>query len=123
MLNTVKKPVFQRPKTIQENYDYPFCAGCGHGIALRLVAEVIDELGVQGKTIAVASVGCSISMEKFYDLDIVGSSHGRAPCVATGVKRAKPDKIVFTYQGDGDRNERNNSYGMPRRKHHNNMYQ
>jgi len=100
-INAPKK-VFERPKTIQENYDYPFCAGCGHGVVLRLVAEVIDELGVQGKTIAVASVGCSISMEKFYDLDIVGSSHGRAPCVATGVKRAKPDKVVFTYQGDGD---------------------
>ena len=97
-INAPKK-VFERPKTIQENYDYPFCAGCGHGVVLRLVAEVIDELGVQGKTIAVASVGCSISMEKFYDLDIVGSSHGRAPCVATGVKRAKPDKVVFTYQG------------------------
>ncbi len=107
--NTVNAPqaaneklVFQRPKTIREDYDYPFCAGCGHGVVLRLVAEVIDELGVQGKTIAVASVGCSITMEKFYDLDIVGSSHGRAPCVATGVKRAKPDKVVFTYQGDGD---------------------
>jgi len=97
-----QKLVFSRPKTIREDYDYPFCAGCGHGVVLRLVAEVIDELGVQGKTIAVASVGCSITMEKFYDLDIVGSSHGRAPCVATGVKRAKPDKIVFTYQGDGD---------------------
>lgn len=96
------KLVFVRPKTIKEDYDYPFCAGCGHGVVLRLVAEVIDELGLQGKTIAVASVGCSISMEKFYDLDIVGSSHGRAPCVATGVKRAKPDRIVFTYQGDGD---------------------
>ena len=105
MLKEIKKEnklVFSRPKTIQENYDYPFCAGCGHGVVLRLIAEVIDELGIQGKTIAIASVGCSISMEKFYDLDIVGSSHGRAPCVATGVKRAKPDRIVFTYQGDGD---------------------
>ena len=94
--------VFSRPKSIKENYDYPFCAGCGHGVVLRLVAEVLDELGVQGNTIAVASVGCSITMEKFYDMDVVGSSHGRAPCVATGVKRAKPDKVVFTYQGDGD---------------------
>lgn len=105
MLNSPEKTeklVFSRPKTIKENFDYPFCAGCGHGVVLRLVAEVIDELDVQGKTIAVASVGCSISMEKFYDLDVVGSSHGRAPCVATGVKRAKPDKVVFTYQGDGD---------------------
>ena len=94
MLNTTSTPkkVLRDQKQYKENYDYPFCAGCGHGIVLRLVAEIIDELGVQGKTIAVASVGCSISMEKFYDLDIVGSSHGRAPCVATGVKRAKPDK-------------------------------
>lgn len=99
---TKEKIVFERPKTIKKDYDYTFCAGCGHGIVLRLVAECIDELGVQGDTIAVASVGCSICLEKYYDLDVVGSSHGRAPCVATGVKRAKPDKVVFTYQGDGD---------------------
>ncbi len=99
---TAEKIVFQRPKTIKEDYAYTFCAGCGHGIILRLVAEVIDELGVQGDTIAVASVGCSICLEKYFDLDVVGSSHGRAPCVATGVKRANPKKTVFTYQGDGD---------------------
>ncbi len=99
---TKEKPVFKRPETIKKDYEYTFCAGCGHGVILRLVAEVIDELGVQGDTIAVASVGCSICLEKYYDLDVVGSSHGRAPCVATGVKRAKPNKVVFTYQGDGD---------------------
>ncbi|MCD8025261.1 MAG: thiamine pyrophosphate-dependent enzyme [Candidatus Gastranaerophilales bacterium] len=99
---TKENIVFQRPKTIKSDYDYTFCAGCGHGIVLRLVAECLDELKVSGNTIAVASVGCSICLEKYYDLDVVGSSHGRAPCVATGVKRAKPDKIVFTYQGDGD---------------------
>lgn len=97
-----EKTVFSRPKTIKEDYDYTFCAGCGHGVVLRLVAECIDELNLQKDTIAVASVGCSICLEKYYDLDVVGSSHGRAPCVATGVKRAKPNKIVFTYQGDGD---------------------
>ncbi len=97
-----EKIVFQRPKTIKEDYEYTFCAGCGHGIVLRLIAECLDELNVQGDTIAVASVGCSICLEKYFDLDVVGSSHGRAPCVATGVKRARPDKIVFTYQGDGD---------------------
>ena len=100
--STEEKIVFQRPKTIKKDYDYTFCPGCGHGVVLRLVAECIDELGVQGDTIAVASVGCSICLEKYFDLDVVGSSHGRAPCVATGVKRAKPDKVVFTYQGDGD---------------------
>ena len=99
---TEEKTVFQRPKTIKEDYDYTFCPGCGHGVVLRLAAECIDELGVQGDTIAVASVGCSICLEKYFDLDVVGSSHGRAPCVATGVKRAKPNKVVFTYQGDGD---------------------
>ena len=100
--STEEKIVFQRPKTIKKDYDYTFCPGCGHGVVLRLVAECIDELGVPGDTIAVASVGCSICLEKYFDLDVVGSSHGRAPCVATGVKRAKPDKVVFTYQGDGD---------------------
>lgn len=97
-----EKVVFKRPNTIKKDYDYTFCAGCGHGIVLRLIAECIDELGVQGDTIAVASVGCSICLEKYFDLDVVGSSHGRASCVATGVKRAKPNKVVFTYQGDGD---------------------
>lgn len=94
--------VFKRPKAYKENYNYPFCAGCGHGVVLRLIAEVLEELKVCGKTIATASVGCSINLDKFYNLDIVGADHGRAPCVATGVKRAKPDKVVFTYQGDGD---------------------
>lgn len=94
--------VFSRPKTYKENYVYPFCAGCGHGVILRLVAEVLEELNVAHKTIATASVGCSINLDKFYNLDIVGADHGRAPCVATGVKRSKPDKVVFTYQGDGD---------------------
>lgn len=97
-----EKLVFKKPDTILKNYEYTFCPGCGHGVVLRLIAECIDELNVQKDTIAVASVGCSICLEKYYDLDVVGSSHGRAPCVATGVKRARPDKIVFTYQGDGD---------------------
>ena len=99
---TEEKAVFKRPDTIKKDYEYTFCPGCGHGIVLRLIAECIDELNVQKDTIAVASVGCSICLEKYFDLDVVGSSHGRAPCVATGVKRAKPNKVVFTYQGDGD---------------------
>lgn len=97
-----EKIVFKRPDTIKKDYEYTFCPGCGHGIVLRLIAECIDELNVQKDTIAVASVGCSICLEKYFDLDVVGSSHGRAPCVATGVKRSKPNKTVFTYQGDGD---------------------
>lgn len=94
--------VFERPKSIRKDYSFPFCPGCSHGVSLRLVAEVIDELGRGEDTIAVASVGCSITLEKFYNFDVVGSSHGRAPCVATGVKRSLPENLVFTYQGDGD---------------------
>lgn len=94
--------VFKRPEPYKKNYNYPFCAGCGHGVVLRLVAEVLEELKVYTKTIAVASVGCSINLDKFYNLDIVGADHGRAPRVATGAKRSKPDKVIFTYQGDGD---------------------
>ncbi len=101
-MTTTLKKVFELPSAYKENSMYPFCGGCGHGVALRLIAEVLDELNVVGQTIAVASVGCSINLDRFYNLDIVGADHGRAPSVATGVKRAKPNKVVFTYQGDGD---------------------
>ena len=101
-MNSTMQEVFTRPTGYKKDYNYPFCAGCGHGVVLRLIAEVLDELNVKGETIATASVGCSINLDKFYDLDIIGADHGRAPCVATGVKRAKPSKVVFTYQGDGD---------------------
>lgn len=102
MLNQEEKLVFKRTDTIKKDYKSTFCPGCGHGIAIRLIAEVLDELGISENTIATASVGCSIVLENLYNLDVVGSSHGRAPCVATGIKRSLPDKIVFTYQGDGD---------------------
>ncbi len=98
----MKKLVYQEPKCFIENFKYTFCPGCGHGFVLGIVAQLIDEFGLQGDTIAVSSVGCSIFLEKFFNLDVVGASHGRSPCVATGVKRSKPDKFVFTYQGDGD---------------------
>ena len=68
--------VFKRPEPYKKNYNYPFCAGCGHGVVLRLVAEVLEEPKVYTKTIAVASVGCSINLDKFYNLDIVGADHG-----------------------------------------------
>jgi 2-oxoglutarate ferredoxin oxidoreductase subunit beta len=79
-----------------------FCPGCGHGVIHRLAMEVIDELGIRADTIGVASVGCSVIAYDFMDIDMVGAAHGRAPAVATGIKRCWPEKYVFTYQGDGD---------------------
>ena len=84
--------------------DKPFhyCPGCHHGIIHRLVAEAIDELGIEGRTIGIAPVGCSVFAYNYFNCDMVEAAHGRAPAVATGVKRADPENIVFTYQGDGD---------------------
>ena len=79
-----------------------YCPGCTHGIVHRLVAEVIDELGIEGKTIGIAPVGCSVMAYNYFTVDMIEAAHGRAPAVATGVKRADPENIVFTYQGDGD---------------------
>ena len=79
-----------------------FITGCTHGIVHRLVAEVLDELGVEGQTVGVASVGCSVFSYNYFDCDMVQAAHGRAPAVATGLKRALPDNVIFTYQGDGD---------------------
>lgn len=79
-----------------------YCPGCTHGIAHRLVAEVIDELGIAADTIGVASVGCSVFAYNYFDVDFAQAPHGRAPAMATGLKRTSPGKIVFTYQGDGD---------------------
>ena len=79
-----------------------YCPGCGHGIVHRLVAEVIDELGIEGKTIGVAPVGCAVFAYNYFNCDVQEAAHGRAPAVATGIKRVHPDKVVFTYQGDGD---------------------
>ncbi len=93
--------VFEKPKSLT---DVPlhYCPGCTHGIVHRLVAEVIDELGIEERTIGVAPVGCSVMAYNYFTCDMVEASHGRAPAVATGIKRANPDNIVFTYQGDGD---------------------
>ncbi|MHC5083087.1 MAG: thiamine pyrophosphate-dependent enzyme [Planctomycetota bacterium] len=79
-----------------------YCPGCGHGIAHRLVAEVIEELGIREKTIGTAPVGCAVLLYDYFNCDIIECAHGRPPAVATGIKRVQPDKIVFTYQGDGD---------------------
>ena len=79
-----------------------YCPGCGHGVTHRIIAEVIDEMGIQADTIGVAPVGCSVLAYEFLNIDMQQAAHGRAPAVATGIKRCWPDKFVFTYQGDGD---------------------
>ena len=93
--------VFDKPHALT---DVPlhYCPGCTHGIVHRLVAEVIDELGIEGKTVGIAPVGCSVMAYNYFNCDMIEAAHGRAPAVATGVKRANPENIVFTYQGDGD---------------------
>ncbi len=93
--------VYDKPHAL---LDVPlhYCPGCLHGIVHKLVAEVIDELGIEGKTIGIAPVGCSVMAYDYFACDMIEAAHGRAPAVATGVKRADPSKIVFTYQGDGD---------------------
>ena len=94
--------VFKKPDRIKKDCKVTFCPGCDHGVAIRIIAELLDEMGLADKTIVVSSIGCSVFLNDYYDLDIVEAPHGRALAVATGVKRAKPDKFVFTYQGDGD---------------------
>jgi 2-oxoglutarate ferredoxin oxidoreductase subunit beta len=93
--------VYERPKAL---LDVPthYCPGCTHGIIHRLVAEVIDELGVLDKTVGVAPVGCSVLAYNYFACDMFEAAHGRAPAVAAGIKRSHPDDVVFTYQGDGD---------------------
>lgn len=93
--------VYDRPEAMADTPTH-YCPGCTHGVAHRLVAEIIDEMGVQETTIGVASVGCSVFAYNYFDTDFVEAPHGRAPAMATGVKRMLPDRIVFTYQGDGD---------------------
>ena len=93
--------VFDKPNALTENTLH-YCPGCTHGIIHRLVAEALDELGVTGRTIGVASVGCSVFTYNYFNCDMVQAAHGRAPAVATGVKRSDKNNIVFTYQGDGD---------------------
>ncbi len=93
--------VYERPKTLCD-VETHFCAGCTHGTAHRLVAEALDEFELRDRTIGVASVGCSVLLGTYLDVDTVESPHGRAMAVATGIKRTNPDLFVFTYQGDGD---------------------
>jgi len=88
--------------SLMTNNPLSYCPGCGHGVANRVIMEVIDEMGIQADTIGVAPVGCSVIAYDFMNIDMQQAAHGRAPAVATGIKRCWPDKFVFTYQGDGD---------------------
>ena len=97
----MSKVVFKRPEALLPVVTH-YCPGCSHGIVHRIVAECIDELGVRERTVGVAPVGCSVLAYNYFNVDFFEASHGRAPAVATGAKRARPDLIVFAYQGDGD---------------------
>ncbi len=93
--------IFKRTNVLTEA-PFHYCPGCGHGIIHRLVAEVIEELGIQNRTAGVAPVGCAVFAYNYFDIDMYEAPHGRAPAVATGYKRVHPDNYIFTYQGDGD---------------------
>ena len=93
--------VFQKPKALPDAV-FHYCPGCTHGIIHRLVAEVLDELQIEDKAVGIAPVGCAVMAYDYFTCDMIEAPHGRAPAVATGVKRALPDGVVFTYQGDGD---------------------
>ncbi len=95
------KKIFSRPESLTET-PFHYCPGCGHSIIHRLVAEVIDELGIRERTIGVPPAGCAVLAYNYFDVDMIEAPHGRAAAVATGIKRMLPDRIVFTYQGDGD---------------------
>ncbi|MFH1784365.1 MAG: thiamine pyrophosphate-dependent enzyme [bacterium] len=95
------KKVLSRTESLKDTV-MSYCPGCGHGIAHRLVAEVIDELGVRESTVGIAPVGCAVFAYDYWNFDVTEAAHGRPPAVATGIKRVMPDKVVFTYQGDGD---------------------
>ncbi|HHY83703.1 MAG TPA: MFS transporter [Clostridiales bacterium] len=93
--------VFKKPESLTDN-PFHYCPGCTHGIVHRLIAEVMDELNIRQDTIGVAPVGCAVFAYDYFNCDMQEAAHGRAPAVATGIKRVHPDKVVFTYQGDGD---------------------
>ena len=94
-------PVTKRPESL---VDIPthYCPGCGHSVVHRLVAEAMDELDIRKRTICIAPVGCAVFADKYFNCDAIQGPHGRGPAMATGIKRSRPDTIVFSYQGDGD---------------------
>ncbi len=103
-VNNIKSPenlVYAKPELMNDTYMH-YCPGCSHGVVHKLIAEVIKELGLQEKTIGIAPVGCAVFAYKYLDIDWQEAAHGRAPALATAAKRLNPDKMVFTYQGDGD---------------------
>ncbi len=93
--------VFARPEALEQTQTH-YCPGCTHGIIHRLIAEVIDELGIREETVGIAPVGCSVLAYHYFNFDMAEAAHGRAPAVATGMKRVRPENVIFTYQGDGD---------------------
>ena len=93
--------IFEKTSLLTDK-QFHYCPGCNHGIIHRLVAEALEESGMGGNIVGVAPVGCSVFAYDYFNVDMLEAAHGRAPAVATGVKRAKPDSLVFTYQGDGD---------------------
>ncbi len=101
MERTAEKVVFTRPEAMKNAVTH-YCPGCTHGVIHRIVAEVIDELGIRDKTVGVGPVGCSVLIYNYMNVDFLEAAHGRAPAFATGIKRVRPDLIAFTYQGDGD---------------------
>lgn len=103
-VNDIIKPencVYSKPKLLNDN-NMHYCPGCSHGVVHKLIAELMDEMGVEDKAIGVAPVGCAVFAYNYVDIDWLEAAHGRAPAVATAIKRLQPDKLVFTYQGDGD---------------------
>ena len=101
MINEHMQVVFDYPDSFTDVVTH-YCPGCTHGVIHRLIADTIDELGIREKTIGVSPVGCSVFIYNYFDLDFAEAAHGRAPAMATGIKRSLPDRVVFTYQGDGD---------------------
>ncbi|KQC06845.1 MAG: 2-oxoglutarate oxidoreductase [Smithella sp. SDB] len=95
------KIVYQRPKSLKEAI-FHYCPGCGHSIVHRIIAEVIDELGIRGITIGVPPAGCAVLAYNYFDVDMIEAPHGRGPAMASAIKRSLPDRVVFSYQGDGD---------------------
>jgi len=92
---------YKKPEALSDNYTH-YCPGCTHGTIHRLIAEVIDELGIRDRTVGIAPVGCAVLAYNYFTFDFQEAAHGRAPAMATGIKRVRPDLMVFTYQGDGD---------------------
>jgi len=97
----MSQKVFERPKSLSD-VPFAYCSGCMHSVVHRMIAEVMDELEIREKTVGICPVGCSVFMYEYMECDMIEAAHGRAPAVATGVKRMRPDLVVFTYQGDGD---------------------